>query len=97
MLIEAWKDERLVVIGALHAPALPGAPNFSSDWSAVCGAVQADAAALTSGGVDGLLLENFGDAPFFPNRVPAHTISHMTRLAVMLRERFDVPLGINVL
>jgi hypothetical protein len=43
------------------------------------------------------LLENFGDVPFFPRRVPAHTVASMTALAVAVRTRFNVPLGINVL
>jgi membrane complex biogenesis BtpA family protein len=49
------------------------------------------------GGVDGLMLENFGDAPFHPGPVPGHVLTHMAALAAELRRRFDLPLGINVL
>lgn len=56
-----------------------------------------DAEVLTHNGVPALLLENFGDAPFFPDRVPAVTVAALTRLATELSNRFDVPLGINVL
>lgn len=56
-----------------------------------------DAAALVEGGVHGLLLENFGDSPFFPNDVPPWTTAYMTALALEVRQRYDVPLGINVL
>jgi membrane complex biogenesis BtpA family protein len=57
-----------------------------------------DADALAGGGVDGLMLENFGDTPFYPGRVPAHVVAAMTAIAAAVRERFpELPLGINVL
>ncbi len=85
------------VIGMLHAPPLPGAPRFGGDWNAVRAHVLRDAEALIDGGLRVLLLENFGDAPFFPRSVPAPTLTAMTALACDVRRRFDVPLGINVL
>jgi membrane complex biogenesis BtpA family protein len=81
----------------LHAPPLPGSPRYGGDLDAAVRAVLADADALVTGGVPALLLENFGDAPFLPRRVPAETVAALTRLAVEVRRRFDVPLGINVL
>jgi len=56
-----------------------------------------DADALAGGGVDALILENFGDAPFYPRRVPAHTVAFMTAIAREVRGRFSLPLGINIL
>lgn len=85
------------IIGMLHAPSLPGAPGYQGSFEAVREAVLRDAEALVTGGVHGLMLENFGDVPFFPGRVPAEVVACMTSLAVQVRERFDVPLGINVL
>jgi membrane complex biogenesis BtpA family protein len=81
----------------LHAPALPGSADDRGDFSQVRQFVLQDAAALIQGGVDGLMLENFGDTPFFPGRVPAITVAAMTAIATDLRQRFPVPLGINVL
>ncbi len=81
----------------LHLPSLPGSPGFAGDVSAIRSRVLTDAATLVEGGVDGLLLENFGDAPFYPERVPAYVVAHMTGIAREVRQRFDVPLGINVL
>ncbi len=85
------------IIGMLHAPALPGAPGYQGSFEAVREAVLRDAEALVTGGVHGLMLENFGDVPFYPGRVPAEVVACMTSLAVQVRTRFDVPLGINVL
>jgi hypothetical protein len=85
------------VIGMVHIPPLPGSPRFGGDVQAVREAVLRDAEALVEGGIHGLLLENFGDAPFWPRRVPAIVVAHITALATELRRRFPVPLGINVL
>jgi uncharacterized protein len=93
-----WPDAPpLPLIGMLHAPPLPGSPRFAGDWEAVRQRVLDDAAALVEGGAAAAILENFGDAPFYPRRVPAITVAHMTALAVEIRRRFDLPLGINVL
>jgi hypothetical protein len=56
-----------------------------------------DAETLVEAGIDGLMLENFHDTPFYPGSVPPETIAEMTTVAVAVRSRFDVPLGINML
>jgi len=85
------------VVGMLHLMPLAGAHRFDGDVDAIRERVLQDAEALAGAGVQALLMENFGDAPFFPGRVPASVVAHMTALAVAVRERFDVPLGINCL
>jgi hypothetical protein len=85
------------IVGMVHLPPLPGAPRHGGDVRAVRDAVLRDAEALVEGGIHGLLLENFGDAPFWPRRVPAVVVAHITALAVELLRRFPVPLGLNVL
>ena len=97
MLLAKWSAFSCPVIGMLHAPPLPGSPEYDGDFVSVRQSVLRDAEALVAGGVDGLMLENFGDSPFYPDRVPAMTVAAMTSLASDLRWRFDVPLGINVL
>ena len=56
-----------------------------------------DATALADGGFDAVLVENYGDAPFFPDSVPAVTIAAMATLASQVRTSVAVPVGINVL
>jgi membrane complex biogenesis BtpA family protein len=85
------------VIGMVHLRPLPGSPRFPGGVDPLRAAALRDAEALAEGGVDGLLVENFGDAPFYPDRVPPHTVSWMTALAVEIRRATDLPLGINVL
>jgi len=85
------------VIGMIHVPALPGAPRCSMDFAEIRRFALADADALVEGGVDGLMIENFGDVPFYAARVPAHTIAFLTAVAVEVKARCPLPLGINVL
>lgn len=86
------------VIGMLHVPALPGAPRNELSWPAIQDFVARDAAALAEGGVTALMIENFGDTPFFPRRVPSETIAYLTVLARQIASAHpDLPLGINVL
>ena len=85
------------VIGMIHLQPLPGSPRYGADLRSVHDAALADAQALRDGGVNGLRLENFGDVPFYPARVPAYVVAHMSAIAAEIRRRVDLPLGINVL
>jgi hypothetical protein len=84
------------VIGMIHLPPLPGSPRGGSLHDALAAAA-ADAETLGGAGVDGLIVENYGDAPFAKDRVPAVTVAAMTAIARELRRDHNVPLGINVL
>jgi membrane complex biogenesis BtpA family protein len=97
-LLPAWSAVAKPVIGMLHLPALPGAPRFSGDARSITDLIVRDAEALASGGVHGLMVENYGDVPFYPGRVPAHVVARMTAIACEVKRRFaQLPLGINVL
>lgn len=96
-LLADWSQVSRPVIGMLHLPPLPGSPRFVGSLEEFRSAIVRDAAALVEGGVHGLMIENFGDVPFYPGRVPAHVVATMTALAMEVRRKFDVPLGVNVL
>ncbi|NJD10059.1 MAG: phosphorybosylanthranilate isomerase, partial [Gemmatimonadetes bacterium] len=85
------------VIGMLHAPPLPGASRWQPPFGRVIEHVLADAAALRQAGVDALLLENFGDVPFYGERVPPETVAALAVLAREVRGATPLPLGITVL
>jgi membrane complex biogenesis BtpA family protein len=85
------------IIGMVHLPPLPGSPGFDGDRDALRTRLLEDAAALEAGGVDGIMLENFGDAPFYPDRVPRHVVADVAALASTLREHVTVPFGVNIL
>jgi len=85
------------IVGMVHLPPLPGAPGFDGDRASIRRCVRRDAAALDAGGVDAVIVENFGDAPFHPDRVPRHVVASMTDLTGLVRREVDCPVGVNVL
>jgi hypothetical protein len=85
------------VIGMVHLPALPGAPRYERSREAVRERAVRDATTLEAGGVDAVLVENFGDAPFYPDTVPRHVIASMTDVVGRVVSAVDCPVGVNVL
>lgn len=85
------------VIGVVHLKPLPGSPGYDGQFLDLLDAALADARALEAGGAAGLIVENFGDAPFYSDIVPAETIAAMTRLVTEVRKVVRIPVGVNVL
>jgi len=52
-----------------------------------------DAVTLGQAGFGGLMIENFGDAPFFADSVPPVTVAAMTRAAAAVKAATDLPFG----
>ena len=90
-------------IGVVHLPPMPGDPLASPNttFDSTCDFALADAEALVEGGVNGIILENFGSSPFpkgdAQNRLPAHQVATLARIAHLCKERFDIPIGVNCL
>ncbi len=93
----AWAEKTKIVIGMLHLPALAGAPLSRLGPKQIRDFILRDVDTLVNGGVDGLMMENFGDVPFYPGRVPAAVVEQMTTIAYAVRGKTKLPLGINVL
>lgn len=85
------------VIGVVHLAPLPGAPRYGGDLGAVRERALADAVAIETAGADAVLVENFGDAPFYPDAVPPETVAAMAVLAADVARAVRVPVGVNVL
>ncbi|MFT6399094.1 MAG: membrane complex biogenesis BtpA family protein [Bradymonadia bacterium] len=85
------------IIGMVHLMPLPGSPRFCGALDTVDAFAVRDAIALERGGVDAIMIENFGDAPFTRGRVSGITVAAMTRCALAVRKAVTVPIGINVL
>ena len=56
-----------------------------------------EATALAAGGVDGIIVENFFDAPFTKEKVDPVVISAMTLIVDRIKNLVVVPVGINLL
>ena len=86
------------LVGMVHLAPLPGSPRWDGAMDAVIARALADARALVEGGMDTLLVENYGDAPFTPERVSPATVAAMAVVAAEVRRALPgVPLGVNVL
>jgi membrane complex biogenesis BtpA family protein len=85
------------LVGMVHLLPLPGAPGWTGSMNEVLDRAAADAAALADAGFDAVLVENFGDVPFFRGAVLPETVASMTAAVLAVREAVDLPLGVNVL
>lgn len=86
------------LIGVIHLAPLPESPRYEGDLAAVVDAAARDARALAEAGFDGIVVENFGDAPFVPDRVSPVTVAAMTACAIAVRAAAPaLPLCVNVL
>ncbi len=99
---------RPCLIGAVHLAALPGAPRARAPVGGAAGGIDPladclaaaiqDAHTLVANGCDALIVENFGDVPFYPTRVPPETIAAMARaIAGVIAVAGGRPVGVNVL
>jgi len=87
-----------MLVGVIHLPPLPGSPRSELSTTECARTAAADAAVLAHAGYDAIIVENFGDAPFFAGRVPPITTASMTACALAVRTAApDLLLGINVL
>ncbi|MFQ5628236.1 MAG: BtpA/SgcQ family protein [bacterium] len=85
------------VIGMVHLKPLPGSPRYSGNRDEVFQAALADARTLEENGIPAILVENFGDAPFYHSQVPAETIAAMSAVVQFLKIQCNIPIGVNVL
>jgi membrane complex biogenesis BtpA family protein len=89
------------VIGMVHLRPLPGSPAYRGDMNEIIRDALSDALALQDGGVDAIMIENYGDLPFFKTCVPAATVAAMTAAIIEIRSSLsairDTPVGVNVL
>ena len=87
------------IIGMVHLLPLPGSPGYDSyGMEAVIEHALRDAEALISGGVDGLMVENMWDLPYYVGtEVPPEEMTAQAVAARAIVEAVDVPVGINVI
>lgn len=86
------------IIGMVHLLPLPGSPNYEGGGIGhiLERAVQ-DVKNLETGGINGLIVENLGDAPYLKTNVGPETISAMALVVKDVIDTVDVPVGVNVL
>ena len=88
---------QLQLIGMVHVGPLPGSPRYRPPSGAIVRRAAEDAARLEQAGFDAVLVENYGDAPYFPDDVPDVTVAALARVVTAIRAVVDIPVGVNVL
>lgn len=81
----------------IHLEALPGSSAYRGSLDSVLGRALEDASILVEAGFPALMVENFGDAPFYPDAVPPETVASLTRAVDALMFETGLPVGVNVL
>jgi membrane complex biogenesis BtpA family protein len=87
------------IIGMVHLRPLPGAPAYrhAGGMKSIVEAALDDASRLIDGGVDGIQVENQGDWPFLPpGEIGPETVAAVTAVVARIRDRCEVPMGINI-
>ncbi|MEB3225819.1 MAG: BtpA/SgcQ family protein [Synechococcus sp.] len=85
------------ILGVVHLLPLPTSARWGGNLRQVMDRAEQEATALAAGGIDGIIIENFFDAPFTKGQVDPATISAMTLIMDRLAGLVTVPLGLNVL
>ncbi len=89
------------LLGMVHLLALPSAARGKCDFEQLLSWALRDAETLAAGGVDGVIVENYGDAPYCrgsaEDPVPPDVAAGLAVVAREVRLRTSLPVGINCL
>lgn len=87
------------IIGMVHLPPLPGAPAYEGETiEYIIDFALKDASALIEGGVDGLIVENMWDLPYYVGEnVPPEEIAAQAVVTREVVKMSNVPVGVNVI
>jgi uncharacterized protein len=85
------------LFGMIHLPPLPGSPRSQTSLEDIVEFALAEATLLEGAGMDAVVVENVGDAPFFRESVPAITIAAMSVVVRAVRQQTDLAVGVNLL
>ncbi len=97
MITEKIFGKKNPIIGVVHLLPLPTSARWGGNLKTVIERAEQEATALAAGGVDGIIIENFFDAPFTKERVDPATVSAMTIVIDHIMNLVMLPIGINVL
>jgi uncharacterized protein len=85
------------LIACIHLLPLPGSPRYAGTMREVYDTALAEAAIFARYAVDGLIVENFRDMPFYPRRLPAETLAALAAVTREIVKAVQVPVGVNAL
>jgi membrane complex biogenesis BtpA family protein len=87
------------IIGMVHLWPLPGSPGYGGHgMDTILDQARRDAEALLDGGVDGLIVENMWDLPYYVGGdVQLAAVTAQAVAARKIKEMAGVPVGVNVI
>ncbi len=85
------------LVGMIHLLPLPGSPGFGGSFEHVLEVAVEDASVLADAGFPALMVENFGDAPFYGSSVPRETVAAMSVAVSTVKRQSGLAVGVNVL
>jgi uncharacterized protein len=96
-MFEALFGTKHPIIGVVHLLPLPGSPRWDGQMEPIFQRAEQEAVALTTGGADGIIVENFFDAPFVKNSLDSATVAAFSLAVKRVMSLCDLPIGINCL
>ena len=87
----------MIVYGVVHLKSLPGSPENYLSLDEIIELAQEDVNNLVFGGVDGIIIENFGDTPFVKDDISKRTLASFTTVVENIQYDREIKVGINVL
>jgi membrane complex biogenesis BtpA family protein len=85
------------IYGVIHLKGLPGSTSNILSIDKIVKLAQNDIDTLTAGGIDGLIIENFGDAPFVKDNLSKRSLVSFATVVSNLDIDKKLDVGINVL
>lgn len=84
------------IIGMVHLLPLPGTPKFDGNLDAIYKRAEWEAGVLEKKGVDGIIIENYGDEPFDTGEPTPDQLALMAAITYQITQEVNIPVGVNV-
>ena len=85
------------IIGMVHMPPLPGAPNSKLSMKQLTAFALSEASKLERAGLDACIVENVGDTPLLKGDLPPYSVAAMANITREVVQRTEMKVGVNML
>ena len=88
---------RKPLIGMIHMPPLPGAPNNAMSMKELTKFALSEATKLEGAGLDACIVENVGDTPLLKHDLPPYAVAAMANVTKEVVKHTSMKVGVNML
>ncbi|MFQ5709670.1 MAG: BtpA/SgcQ family protein [bacterium] len=85
------------LIACVHLVPLPGSPRYAGNMRKVYETALSEVEIFKRHPIDGLIVENFRDMPFYPDKLPPETVAALAAVTREIARVAHVPVGVNAL